>query len=78
MYSSTSLGLKLGGGLGMAITGWMMDFSGFDGDLLVQPQSCVDMLSFMYLWMPVIILIVITLIMSRLDVEKVNKELKAI
>ena len=78
MYSCTSFGLKLGGGLGMAITGWMMDFSGFDGDLLVQPQSCVDMLSFMYLWMPVIILIVITLIMSRLDVEKVNKELKAI
>ncbi|MBP3306612.1 MAG: MFS transporter [Anaerotignum sp.] len=78
MYSCTSFGLKLGGGLGMAITGWMMDFSGFDGDLLVQSQSCVDMLSFMYLWMPVIILIVITLIMSRLDVEKVNKELKAI
>ncbi|MBO5149586.1 MAG: MFS transporter, partial [Anaerotignum sp.] len=77
MYSCTSFGLKLGGGLGMAITGWMMDFSGFDGDLLVQSQSCVDMLSFMYLWMPVIILIVITLIMSRLDVEKVNKELKA-
>ena len=77
MYSCTSFGLKLGGGLGMAITGWLMDFSGFDGNLQVQPQSCVNMLSFMYLWMPVFILIVITLIMSKLDVEKVNKELKA-
>ena len=77
MYSCTSFGLKLGGGLGMAITGWLMDFSGFDGSLQVQPQSCVNMLSFMYLWMPVVILIVITLIMSKLDVEKVNRELKA-
>lgn len=76
MYSCTSFGLKLGGGLGMALSGWMLDFSGFDGTMAVQPQSCLNMLQFMYLWFPVIILIVITFIMSKMDVEKANAELK--
>lgn len=29
MYSCTSLGVKLGGGLGTAISGWLLEFSGF-------------------------------------------------
>lgn len=35
MYSCTSLGIKLGGGIGIALTGWLLDFSGFDGTLAV-------------------------------------------
>ena len=77
MYSCTSFGLKLGGGLGTALTGWMLDFSGFDGTVAVQPESCISMLKFMYLWCPVIILAVIAFIMSRMNVEKANAELKA-
>ena len=77
MYSCTSFGVKLGGGLGTALTGWMLAFSGFDGKASVQPQSCIDMLSFMYLILPVIIMVVITLIMSRMNVEKTNAELRA-
>ena len=76
MYSCTSFGLKLGGGLGMALSGWMLDLSGFDGTQAVQPQSCLDMLGFMYLWFPIIVLAVITFIMSKMDVEKANAELK--
>lgn len=77
MYSCTSFGLKLGGGLGVAITGWLLDFSGFDGKLAVQPQSCIDMLHIMYLWIPVFVLIVIAFIMSKMNVEQANAELKA-
>lgn len=76
MYSCTSLGVKLGGGLGTAITGWLLAFSGFDGSKAVQSQSCVDMLHIMYLWVPVIITLIITFIMSRMNVEKANKELR--
>jgi hypothetical protein len=50
MYSCTSLGIKLGGGIGIAITGWLLDFSGFDGTLAVQSDSCIQMLQIMYLW----------------------------
>ena len=44
MYSCTSLGVKLGGGLGTAIAGWMLAASGFDGALAVPPESGMRML----------------------------------
>ena len=77
MYSCTSFGVKLGGGLGTALTGWMLEFSGFNGKAAVQPESCIEMLKFMYLVLPVIIMIIITFIMSRMNVEKTNAELLA-
>ena len=56
MYSCTSLGVKIGGGLGTAIAGWMLDLSGFvNGDTAVQPGSCISMMYFMYLWLPFIL-----------------------
>ena len=76
MYSCTSLGVKLGGGLGIAITGWLLEFSGFDGTVAVQSESCIQMLYIMYLWVPVVIALLITFIKSRMDVERANARLK--
>lgn len=76
MYSCTSLGVKLGGGLGTAISGWLLDFSGYEGEALVQSASCINMIQFMYLWLPVIICLLITFIMAGLNVEKTNRKLK--
>lgn len=77
MYSCTSLGVKIGGGLGTAIAGWLLEWSGYNGFLAVQPDSCINMLHFMYLWIPFILDLVITIILSRMNVEKANDELKA-
>ena len=76
MYSCTSLGVKLGGGLGTAIAGWMLAASGFDGTLAVQSESCIQMLYFMYLWVPMFINLVIMLVLSRMNVEETNEKLK--
>lgn len=76
MYSCTSLGVKLGGGLGTAIAGWMLAASGFDGTLAIQPQSCINMLYFMYLWIPMVINLVITFVLSRMNVEETNEKLR--
>jgi len=77
MYSCTSLGVKIGGGLGTAIAGWMLDLSGFiNGDTSVQPDSCIQMMYFMYLWLPFIMDLIITIILSFLNVEKANKKLR--
>ena len=76
MYSCTSLGVKLGGGLGTAIAGWMLAASGFDKDLAVQPESCMNMLYYMYLWLPMLINLVITIVLSRMNVEGANERLK--
>lgn len=76
MYSCTSLGIKLGGGLGTAAAGWLLAASGFDGAAPVQTQSCMNMLYFMYLWLPMIISLLITIVLSRMNVEQANAELK--
>ena len=49
--------------------------SRFDKELTVQPDSCLNMLHMMYLWIPAVLCIVITILMSRMNVEKANKEL---
>lgn len=77
MYSCTSLGVKIGGGLGTALAGWMLDLSGFvNGDTAVQPGSCISMMYFMYLWLPFILDLLITIILSFMNVEDANKKLQ--
>lgn len=76
MYSCTSLGIKLGGGIGTAVAGWLLAVSGFDGKAAVQAPSTINMLYVMYLWIPFAINLLITLILSRLNVEKANQELQ--
>ncbi|MEI3287126.1 MAG: glycoside-pentoside-hexuronide (GPH):cation symporter [Faecalibacterium prausnitzii] len=77
MYSCTSLGVKLGGGLGPAITGWLLAVSHFDSALAVQPESCISMLKIMYLVIPFALDAVITFILSRMKVEEANAKLRA-
>ena len=77
MYSCTSLGVKIGGGLGTALAGWMLDLSGFiNGDTAIQPDSCISMMYFMYLWMPFILDLIITVILSFMNVEEANRKLQ--
>ena len=77
MYSCTSLGVKLGGGLGPAITGWLLAVSHFDSALAVQPESCISMLKIMYLVIPFALDAIITFILSRMKVEEANEKLRA-
>lgn len=77
MYSCTSLGVKLGGGLGTAAAGWLLELSGFDGKLAVQSASCLNMLHIMYLWIPLFINIVIMLVLSRMNVEGANEKIRS-
>ena len=76
MYSCTSLGVKLGGGIGVALQGWLLEFAGYDGTVAVQSESCINMLKTMYLILPVVLTLIITFIMSRMKVEKANAELR--
>ena len=65
MYSCTSLGVKLGGGIGTAISGWLLAFSGYDRDAVMQPESCISMMQIMYLWIPMIISLIITVVLEN-------------
>ena len=76
MYSCTSLGVKIGGGIGTALVGWLLEFSGYVGTNAVQPQSALNMMQFMYLWLPFIFNVLILLVLSRLNVEGANEKIK--
>ena len=76
MFSCTSLGVKVGGGLGTAVSGWLLAASHYDGHLDVQPNSAIQMLYVMYVWFPLIANALILFLLTRLDVERVNARLK--
>jgi len=76
MFSCTSFGTKLGGGIGIALSGWLLDMSGYINNGTVQPESCISMMGVMYLWLPFVFDLIITIILSFLNVEAANKKLK--
>ena len=75
MYSCSSLGIKLGGALGTAICGWMLDAAGYIENAAVQTASTVSMMQFLYLWMPIILNAAVGFLLVFLRVEKANKNL---
>ena len=76
MFSCTSLGVKVGGGIGTATAGWLLAASGYNGELSMQPDSAIQMLYVMYVWFPLIANALISLLLTRLDVEKANARLR--
>ena len=76
MFSCTSLGVKVGSGIGTAAAGWLLAASGYDGGLSMQPDSAIQMLYVMYVWFPLIANALIFLLLTRLDVEKANARLR--
>ena len=76
MYSCTSLGVKIGGGIGTAVVGWLLELSGYVGTYAVQPQSALHMMQFMYLWLPLIFDVLIMFILSGMNVEETNAKIE--
>lgn len=76
MYSCTSFGTKVGGGIGTAVAGWLLALSGYVGGAEVQSAACMNMLHILYLWIPMVLTILITLILRGLNVEKAVVEQK--
>ena len=77
MYSCSSLGIKLGGALGTAICGWLLDTAGYIENAAVQTAATVNMLNFLYLWLPVILCAAVGFLLVFLRVEKANETLLA-
>ena len=75
MYSCSSLGIKLGGALGTAICGWLLDAAGYVENAAVQTAATVNMLNFLYLWMPILINAGVGFLLVFLRVEKANNDL---
>lgn len=77
MYSCASFGIKVGGSIGTAISGCLMAATGYIENAVVQTSATMHMLYFLYLWAPIILNLAITLVLTRLDVEKANEKILA-
>lgn len=76
MYSCSSFGIKVGGSLGTAICGWLLESVGYIENAVIQTAGTIDMLHVLYLWMPMIFNIVVTLILCMMNVEKTNEKIR--
>lgn len=77
MFSCSSLGIKVGSGIGSALCGILLAVGGYVNAAATQPQSAINMLQFMYLWFPIISIAIIWLCLKNLKVEQANAELDA-
>ena len=77
MFSCTSFGTKFGGGIGVALQGWLLAISGYVNAAPVQSDECISMMCIMYLVLPFAFNAIITVILSFLNVEEANKKIRA-
>ena len=76
MFSCTSFGTKFGGGIGVALQGWLLAISGYVNAAPVQSDECISMMCIMYLVLPFAFNAIITVILSFLNVEEANRKLR--
>lgn len=74
MFSCSSFGLKVGGGIGSAVSGMLLEASGYVANAAHQSAATINMLNFMYLWLPTIAFALIAVVMYFLKVEKANAD----
>ena len=73
MYSCSSMGMKVGSGVGTAVCGWLLAFAGYDGTAAVQAAGALSMINVMYLVFPMVFSILMLLIVASLNVDKGNQ-----
>lgn len=78
MYACSSFGIKVGAAAGTAVTGWLMASAGYIENAAVQTEITIGLFHILYLWVPVILNICITLILTRIDIEKANEKILAL
>lgn len=75
MFSCSSLGVKVGGGIGTAAVGWLLEAGGYIGTAATQTDSAINMIFNLYITFPVILGVVITILLAFLKVEKENQKI---
>lgn len=76
VYSCSSIGLKIGTGLGTALCGIMLEIGGFNGLAEVQTASAISTIQNLYIYAGLIGAIVLLVLIYFLKVETSNKKLR--
>lgn len=76
MFSCSSIGMKIGGGIGAGLAGWLLEAAGYVGTAEMQSPMVISMIKFIYGAIPLILSILITLCLVFMKVEEENTELE--
>ena len=76
VYSCSSVGIKVGTGLGTAVCGFVLDASGFDGTALEQTARAINTINWTYLMAYALPGFFLIAILYFLNVEDANKKLR--
>lgn len=76
VFSCTSIGNKVGSGLGTAMIGWLLAAAGYVGTAATQPDSAITMIMFIYAAIPAICFAVIAFCCSLMKIDEALEKLK--
>ena len=68
--SIISFGSKIGAGIGTAIIGWILAIGKYDGQLAVQPDSAIQMILVICIYLPLVLFIMMYLILGKYDLDE--------
>ena len=75
MYSCSTIGNKVGNGIGSALTGILLAASGYVNGAAEQSQACINMLNGLFFVLPLVMMILLFIDLFFLKVEDANKKL---
>lgn len=76
IYSCSSIGIKVGTGIGTAVVGFLLAAGHFDGKAATQTAQALSTIKAGYLAGPMISTIIATIVFTFMTVEKENKKLR--
>lgn len=77
IFSCSSVGVKVGTGLGTALCGFFLDMGGFDGMAETQTATAIATINWSYLLALVVPMVLSAILFHFMDVEEENKKLRA-
>lgn len=73
--SCVSFGMKLGGGLGTAILGWILECGGYDGTATIQNTAAISAINVSYIYLGIIFSLIGIIVMYFLNMDNFTNEM---
>lgn len=78
MFSCSSVGIKIGTGLGTALCGWLLEWSRFDGTAAVQTGMAENVIIAIYLVAPILTTLITIFLYFNMDVDTRIEQIKTV
>jgi len=74
--SAVSFGMKVGIGIGTALTGWVLAWGKYDASLEVQGASAILSMKSMYIYIPLMLYLIAAILLYFTNMDKIYPEMK--